>query len=222
MMRHDDQRRRSAGGTPAPRGHWLRLAAGALAVTAGVLFSPLFWVIANPLVVRTPPSASDAVIVFGGGVRNDGSASKSTRERTQQAVALYRQGVARTLILSTGFVTRVSEAQVMHDLVRSAGIPEDDVLLEERSTNTWENVLCTAEVLRRHGWTRAIVVTSPYHMRRVWLVVRKCCSDLTVSYVPANPSWFFNGHGLRHRLGQVGAVLHEYVGIGWYWMRGRL
>lgn len=199
-----------------------RVLAGAAVGIGVAIASPLFWVVAAPLEVRSVPEPADAIVVLGGGVKDDGSPSAATLERTRQGIALFQQGLASWMILSTGMVAGFNEAEVMQRVALEAGIPEERIILEQASRNTRENLPAVRRLMQERGWTRALVVSSPYHMRRVAMTHRKCCADISAVFVPAASSWFYERRGWLGRLAQAQAVAHEYGGIGWYWLRGYL
>ncbi len=191
-------------------------------VMAILVFSPAFLSLAQPLVITSPLTPADAIVVFGGGVREDGRPREATLERVLYGVTLYHRGLAKQLILSTGAKRHISEAQVMAAIARAHGVPPPALLLEERSHNTYENLREVQQLLSLHHWSKVILVSSPYHMRRIALVHEKCCQSTLVLYAPVQPAGLYQFSTIRHRLGQAQAVLHEYLGIGWYWLNGYL
>lgn len=101
---------------------------------------------------------------------------------------LYQQGAARLIVFTGGIGAGTGdlggpEADVWRDeLSRShPAISDDAVVVENRSTNTAENVAFTAEWLQQsrpefalgRGITRVLVVASPTRLRRVWLTIRR-------------------------------------------------
>lgn len=75
------------------------------------------------------------------------------------------------------------------------------------------------DILRSRGWRSALLVSSPYHMRRALLVWHKAAPEVRV--VPAAPpkSQFYD-HERGASLDQIRAILHEYGAIVVYWLRG--
>ena len=191
-------------------------------VTAILVFSPAFLSLAQPLVITSPLTPADAIVILGGGVKVDGRPSEATLERVLYGVTLYHQGLAKWLILSTGAKEKISEAQVMAAIARAHGVPQPALLLEEHSHNTYENLREVQQLLSLHHWHKVIMVSSPYHMRRIALVHQKCFQSTMVLYAPAQPAGLYQFGTIRHRFWQAKAVLHEYVGIGWYWLNGYL
>ncbi len=101
---------------------------------------------------------ADAIVVVSG-----------DSDRMKHAIDLYKQGLAPKLILSgaakEGFT---SNALAMHLEASAAGIPDESVIMEEKATNTFENALYTKEIVKSQGMDNIILVSSPYHQRRVY------------------------------------------------------
>jgi uncharacterized SAM-binding protein YcdF (DUF218 family)/glycosyltransferase involved in cell wall biosynthesis len=181
----------------------------------------LVWRAAEPLKMSSPPVRSDAIVVFAGGVGESGRAGGGAQERLKQAVDLYKAGYAPWLILSSGYVYSFREAEVMRALAIDLGIPASAIVLEQRATNTYENVRFVDEILRDHHWSRILLVSSPYHMRRALLVWRRQAPELSVVPTPAIDSQFYQ-HERGASLEQVRAIAQEYLAIVAYWRRGWL
>lgn len=101
---------------------------------------------------------------------------------------LYARRQVRRVIFTGGIGAGTGnlggpEADVWRaELARShPGIAASDILIENRSTNTGENVAFTAQLIERErpdlafggGVRRVIVVASPTRLRRVWLTLRQ-------------------------------------------------
>jgi uncharacterized SAM-binding protein YcdF (DUF218 family)/glycosyltransferase involved in cell wall biosynthesis len=179
------------------------------------------WRAAEPLKVSQPPRKADAIVVFAGGVGESGKAGGGAQERIKQAVDLFKAGYAPYLILSSGYVYSFHEAEVMRTLAEDQGVPASAILLEERSTNTYQNVKFVDEILRDRRWRSILLVSSPYHMRRALMVWRKQAPEVTVVATPVAQSQFYD-HGRGATLEQVRGILQEYVAIFGYWRRGWL
>jgi uncharacterized SAM-binding protein YcdF (DUF218 family) len=196
---------------------------GALsALLAAFWFLPLYQWIAQPLVLSTPLTRADAIVVLGGGVNEWGHPTESTEERVHYGVGLYWEEFAPKLVLSTGMMEGFNEARVMRQAALALGVPEQDIVLEEESHNTYENILFVHRLFQQRGWQRPIVVSSPYHMRRIDRVYKKVGSEVSPLYAPVRPSVFDRGGLGAHRLRQFFTVLREYLALGFYWMRGRI
>lgn len=62
-----------------------------------------------------------------------------------------------------------SEAQCMYDYLTDHGVDSDQILLEDQSHNTWENVRFTQALLEREGidTSQMLVVSNGFHLTRV-------------------------------------------------------
>lgn len=204
------------------------------AVTAFSIFvlfyTPLAWFIAAPLKVETPLAQADAITVFAGGVGESGQAGQGYEERVKFAVDLYKKGLADKLIFSSGYMYFFEEPVVMKALAVSLGVPEKDIILESKATSTYENVIFTQRIAASRGWKRIILITSPYNTRRVELLFKKNFPSSEVILAPIPQSKFFSEPenakaGPLHRfkkinLRQIRAILHEYLAIGYYYLKG--
>jgi len=101
------------------------------------------------------------------------------------------------------------------------GVPDSAIVLEERSTNTYQNVVYVDDILRDHRWRTILLVSSPYHMRRATLVWRKVAPEVTVIHTPPPRSQFYD-RGRGATLDQVRGIVQEYAAIAAYWRRGWL
>lgn len=181
--------------------------------------TPFIWFLAEPLKIADTPRKADAIVVFAGGVGESGKAGQGYEERLKYAVELYKKGYANRLIFSSGYTYAIKEIDIMKALAISMGVAPDAVLLENQAGNTYENVKYTKMILDKEGWTSILLISSPYHMRRVSLVYNKAGGGLKVAYTPIPESRFYR-HATTASLEQTRAIIHEYLGILYYWWRG--
>ncbi len=104
------------------------------------------------------------------------------------AADLFLAGWAPLLIFSGGLGSITSrlwsepEADQFAAIATARGVPPDRILIENRSTNTGENILFTQRLLRDDGIDPAsfIVVQKPYMERRAYATFRKLWPDKRV------------------------------------------
>jgi uncharacterized SAM-binding protein YcdF (DUF218 family) len=194
-----------------------------------VFYTPLFWYIAVPLEINDKPTASDAIVVFAGGVGETGQANQGYEERVNYADQLYKKKLADKIIFSSGYTYVFKEPEVMKALAVSLGIPEANIILEEKAASAYQNVIFTKKILEARGWNKIILVSSPYNMRRVKLLFEKNYGSIRVDYAPAPKSRFFSAQESKQgflgiykkiSLRQIKAILHEYAAIGYYYLKG--
>jgi uncharacterized SAM-binding protein YcdF (DUF218 family)/glycosyltransferase involved in cell wall biosynthesis len=196
--------------------------AAALLIAYLVIFQTnAVWWLAEPLKISEPPTASDAIVVFAGGVGESGRAGVGVQERVSKAVSLFREGVAPRIIISSGFVFTLREGEVMKAIAIANGVPAEAIILEEHAANTYENVEFTNQILKKMGWRRVALVSSPYHMRRAMMTWRKVAPDVAVVAMPPASSLFYT-HSRGASLEQIQGLAQEYAGIVYYWWVGRI
>lgn len=132
----------------------LRILVGGVLLIAIALLAPGF-ILDAPQPV---PARSDAIVVISG---------DEQLARFTEGVNLYKQGFGQYLVFSgAAFDNGTSNADVMHDLAVQLGVPASAILEEPQGEDTWGNAIYTRQVLEEHGLQSAILVTSPYHLRR--------------------------------------------------------
>ena len=98
---------------------------------------------------------ADAAIVLGAAVWGD-DVSPVFRERINHAIDLHRRGKVSKIIFTGGQGNRdeLTEAATARAYAIENGVPKNDILLEERSHTTYENVRqCQAS--GRRAWFKA-------------------------------------------------------------------
>ncbi len=101
------------------------------------------------------------------------------KESVEKAVELYKNGSIPKIIFSGGVnkKTGIIESEAMTEEAIKLGVPRNDVLIENKSTNTLENVLFSLEVIdKKLGLKNIKIITAivkNYHARRVLMTLRK-------------------------------------------------
>jgi uncharacterized SAM-binding protein YcdF (DUF218 family) len=130
---------------------------------------------------------SDCIIVLGAAIQGD-KPSPVFEERLRHAVNLYRNGYAPKLILTGGLGDgrKRSESSVASDFVRRFGVPNRDIIIEERSRTTYQNLQESADVMKAKGFRTAIVVSDPLHMERSMMMAGDLGLDAVSSPTPTS------------------------------------
>lgn len=203
----------------ASRKALLRWALSGLFLFALIFYTPLLWFAGGPLKISDKLQKADAIVVLGGGVGETGNPGKSTIERSRYAAELYQAGWAPAIIFSSGYVYSYQEAEDMKLIATSSDVPPKAILLETKSSNTYENVQFVKDILYQKGWRSILLISAPYHMRRAALVFRKVAPEIKVRYLPVQKCDFYE-RGRRLQVRQLFALLHEVGGILYYWWKG--
>lgn len=118
---------------------------------------------------------ADAVVVLGGGMNPRVASGRypdlgAAADRVWHGARIVHAGKAPVVIVSGGNLpwlgARESEAEAMRTFLSDLSVAPESILLEERSRNTRENALYTAEIMQEHGLETILLVTSALHMPR--------------------------------------------------------
>lgn len=137
----------------------------------------------------------DCIIVLG--------SAPPHKYRLPKAVEMYNDKRSDKILVCGGTVWEtengnISEAHAMREKLLESGIPSDDILVENMSSNTIENFICSAYVLNRTfqiaNVKTLLLVTTRFHMRRslMWAEV------LMPKWITVYPCPADDRHTLRH------------------------
>ena len=119
----------------------------------------------------------DYVIIHGAGLINGEKVSRLLQERLGKAILVYRKDPSPTKLIPSGGKgsdENISEAEAMKRYLLEQGIPESDIIMEDRSTTTLENLKFSKEIIdSREGRKYTALVTSNYHVYRALRYCRR-------------------------------------------------
>jgi uncharacterized SAM-binding protein YcdF (DUF218 family) len=185
----------------------------------------------NPVVedARRLPTA-DAIVVLGGGdrydwmARADVDAEELPYSRVAAGARAWQAGRAPLVILSGGRGGRNTEAAGMARAMVRLGVPASALLLEQRSRDTRDNALYTAQLARGRGVRRVLLVTSAVHMPRASLWFRDAGIAVTpvsvpepslrtgaARWLPSRGALWRSGRALKEYAGLVGALVRQQL-----------
>lgn len=113
---------------------------------------------------------ADAVLVLGAGVKADGRMSDMLTDRMETAIALYRRGAGKKLLLSGDARPGYDEPAAMCRAALRAGIPEEVLLLDRRGLSTAASVRRAKTVF---GAAPLVIVTQKYHLYRALFLAER-------------------------------------------------
>ncbi len=166
---------------------------------------------------------ADAIVVLGGGALPSSAApwddTDADATRLGLGLQLFRSTRARVMLLAGA-----DQARAMSRKLRDQGVPSVALITEDHSTNTYQNALFSARLLKRRRLQRILLVTSGIHMPRASATFAK--QGLTVIPAPVlkartgfsedSPPWWPN----RAALTLTTRCLREYLGRWGYHLRG--
>lgn len=110
---------------------------------------------------------SDVAIVLGAGT-NKGILSPVFEERINHGIYLYEKSLVRKIIFTggKGKGQDISDSQIAKHYAIEKGVLENDILIDQYSNYTYENLTAAKRIMDTHDYTTALIVSDPLHMKR--------------------------------------------------------
>lgn len=165
----------------------------------------------------------DYVIILGAGLIEGNRLSRLLKDRLDKAVEVYRRDPTPPVLIPSGGQgddETVSEAAAMKQYLLERGIPEKDILLEDQSENTFENLRNSKKILDGiEGRKYTALVTGNYHVYRALRNCRKI--GLKCTGIGSRVALYFWPSALiREFIAIHTEPKHAFLyGIGWlFWL----
>jgi uncharacterized SAM-binding protein YcdF (DUF218 family) len=180
-----------------------------------------------------PEGEADAIVVLSASVYpSDASEPEvvpgyGTFLRCRYAAWLYRNWKPLPIIPSGGMDHhKVVMADVMRETLENVGVPGGMIWTEGASQSTYESALFTARLLRAKNIHRIVLVTEAYHTPRA----AQCFREQGLDVIPAGCAarhLQFEGRWTQffpspRMIGYNEDSLHEWIGLAWYRLSGRI
>lgn len=169
----------------------------------------------------------DIIILLGGGVYEGaddltgiGAPSEEMLTRIITAVRLQKK-LDIPIIVSGGsvFTGKKAEAPIVKRFLIDLGVPDNMVIVEDKSRDTIENAKYSLELCKRFDYKDPVLVTSAFHMKRSVMSFAKV--GLKVMPVPTGfKTWpdkkYVWEDYLPHRIEGMFLGMREYMGLFFY------
>jgi uncharacterized SAM-binding protein YcdF (DUF218 family) len=190
-----------------------------------IVLLPLFsWAAARLLIVHTPVTKADAIVVLSG--------SATFRERARHAAALFNEGRAARIVLTNDYLKSSWSPEEQRnpyyyerslDELHRAGVPDEKIaVIMAPITGTYDEADRLKEYSETNELGSLLIVTSAYHSRRAFWTFRRVFrgSGKSIGIDPAEPGLESPGAATwwLHRLGWQ-MVPNEYLKMFFYWLR---
>jgi len=117
------------------------------------------------------------------------------RRVAERAAQLFLEGFGDYLIFSGGLgrntegTFKQAEARIFAEIARDMGVPNSALLIEDKSTNTGENILFTHQMLKERGLQPGslILVQKPYMERRTYATFKKQWPEQATNFFVTSP-----------------------------------
>jgi uncharacterized SAM-binding protein YcdF (DUF218 family) len=212
---------------------FLGLTLSSLPIVAYLVTGSLEWQYPPP---ATYPDDVQAIVLLSAGlrapdeVRPQAELTEDSLQRCLHTADLYHKRVARLIIVSGGKVDPEQPgptiSHAMAEFLVQIGVKKEDIVLEETSSTTYENAVETVKLLKQKQITKAVLVTDAVDMLRADCCFRKQGMELIPS-----PCHYRTGEfemSLENIVPSSGSAhansrsCHEWLGMFYYWLRGRI
>lgn len=125
--------------------------------------------------------SSEYALVFGN--------SMLIKERVNTSVDAYKNGRIKKIIFMGGANgvsnqdnSIIPEAIKMKELAVSSGVNEDDILIDDASNNSFENVANAMKLLPNEV-NHISIITSEFHLKRCYAILKKNYPNMSVTMI---------------------------------------
>lgn len=190
----------------------LLLAFGILGLTAIILPRLITSIYAINRIYKAEDAPNERLaIVFGAGLRRDGTPTAILRDRVETAARLYFAGKVEKILMSgDNRFENHNEPESMRQYALSLGVPDEAIALDYAGRRTYDTCYRARTIFKVDS---ALLVTQRFHLPRALFL----CNALGMNAhgVEANNNRYWNGYLLiwnfREQLATVSAFLDVYV-----------
>lgn len=139
---------------------------------------------------------SEYALVFGN--------SMLIEERVTTSVNAYKDSRIKKMIFMGGINgisnqdnSSISEAFKMRELALSLGVKESDILIDDKSNNTFENIENAMKLLPKNV-NHISIITSEFHLKRCYAILKKNYPNILVTMIASKDgfsdkdNWFLS------------------------------
>lgn len=188
----------------------------------------------KPIFISKLKQNYDFGIVLGGFAGFDKTVKRiqfhESSDRLWQAIFLYKKRIIKKIVISGGsgkvFNNKVKEANIVKKYLIDIGIKENDIIIESKSRNTYENALYTSRMEEIKKGNAILLITSSLHIYRA----KKCFEkqEINVDVFPTNYYSMKDANFFDYIIPNSGTLfkwnefLHEILGIIAYKISGKI
>ena len=170
--------------------------------------------------VKDEPEKADVIFVPGG----------HTGVHARTAARLYREGFAPLVLPSGRFSKEIghyvgpgegtyeTECEYLKNVLMEEGVPGEAILCEDRAVFTWENAICSRQLLAdmKIGVRTAILCCQAHHARRALMYYQSQFTDVRILTVPTVSNgigpddWYLDKKKTEAVLGEVARIGRQF------------
>ncbi len=160
---------------------------------------------------------TNAIIILGYPSRKAEELSSILHTRLDLGIKLYKEySNAKVIVSGAAVHNSLVEAEIMAAYCVRNGVDSDDIFLEKKARNTYENALYTTRLMRSLNIKKATIVTSIFHKKRSKYLFQRHLTDFEIKAAnfPSDFPWYKKLlFTLREQL-----VMLWYIFIGDEWL----
>jgi vancomycin permeability regulator SanA len=117
---------------------------------------------------------SDAAVVFGSKVNEDGTLSERLQKRMECALDIYNSGKTEFIIVSGGLGKEGHyEGSAMKEFLAEKGVPEERIIVDDNGDNTLATVKNAIDIAGKYEIKSIIAVSQYFHITRAKMTFKK-------------------------------------------------
>ena len=166
---------------------------------------------ANRIYQKSDAPHKRLAIVFGAGLKRDGTPTTILRDRVETAASLYfDHKVEKILMSGDNRFEDYNEPEAMRLYALSLGVPGDAIVLDYAGRRTYDTCYRAKAIF---GATEALLITQKFHLPRALFLCNVL--GLNADGVEANNHHYWRGYliiwNIREQMATFGAFLDLYV-----------
>ncbi|MGQ9748135.1 MAG: YdcF family protein [Candidatus Caldatribacteriaceae bacterium] len=185
-------------------------------------------------ITTAPSERAEAIVILGGGIlkgktNEEYNLNTVSIARLMKGYLLFRERKL-PVFLSGGKIwgnESQGESQIMKNILLQLGVPEENIVVEDNSRNTWENARFTTELLQKKGITTFYLVSSQSHIKRALFAFAYFYPNSVIIPVSAHATYHQGPFRLEELLPSLEAfsasctLFHEWWGLLLYRLKAK-
>jgi glycosyltransferase involved in cell wall biosynthesis len=177
------------------------------------IYSPIYSILGNNLVVIDKQKKTDVAIVMSG----NGEATYFNPDFQQRSIIaknLYDKKMIDKLIIVSGKTQTIHEAELIKVILNGYGLPEKAIkVLTEYPNSTYDAVIKIKKSLENEDISEVIFVTSPFHTLRTKLIWNKNVPEIDIYFPETYEAMKKKKIKIFSPLKDIYVIIYEYLSI---------